>query len=333
MITRTPGSRQDWRTALRQAIRDPDSLSQALGRTKGDLGANYEAHRGFPTLIPPAWLHKIDFNNPNDPLLRQVLPTSAENDTTSGFTNDPVGDQAARRNGGVLHKYHGRALLITTGACAINCRYCFRRHFPYSQHIASRGRWEAACAYLEDHSDVTELILSGGDPLMLSTELLGALTEQLKPLSHIQTLRIHTRMPVVMPERIDDDLIDWIARWPGRLVVVIHSNHPNELGPDVAAALERLRGGGARLFNQSVLLKGVNDRWQTLARLSQSLFDMQVQPYYLHQLDRATGTAHFEVDQETAKSIVRDLMAHLPGYLVPKLVQESAGAEYKQPLL
>lgn len=333
MITRTPGSRQDWRTAIRRTIRDTESLSRALGRTKADIGADDAAHRSFATLVPPAWLDKIDVNDPNDPLLRQVLPIATENEVVSGFIDDPVGDRAARRNGGVLHKYHGRALLVTTGACAINCRYCFRRHFPYSEHLASRGRWKAACAYLKDHPDVTELILSGGDPLMLSTDLLQDLTDQLQSLPHIQTLRVHTRMPVVMPERIDDDLVRWLSRWPGRLVVVIHCNHPNELGPDVASALERLVSSGARLFNQSVLLKGINDRWQVLAKLSQQLFDLQVQPYYLHQLDRTAGTAHFEVDQENAKSIVRQLMAHLPGYLVPKLVQEKAGGEYKQPVL
>lgn len=333
MITRTPGSRQDWRQSIRKSIRQIEPLIDALDASSSSVSASQQAHEQFSTLVPMHWLDRVDRSDPDDPLLRQVLPVADETRVVPGYSTDPVGDASARRNGGIVHKYHGRALLIATGACAINCRYCFRRHYPYSKHNASRDQWSAAMAYLTANKDISELILSGGDPLMLSTERLAPLLEQLATLKHIRSLRIHTRIPVALPDRVDDALTELLSQWQQRLVIVIHSNHANELDQQVADSLDRLRRAGGRLFNQAVLLKGVNDQWPLLAALSHRLFDLGVQPYYLNLLDRAAGTAHFDVDQETAVQIMRQLMTHLPGYLVPKLVREQAGERYKLPVL
>jgi EF-P beta-lysylation protein EpmB len=266
------------------------------------------------------------------PLLRQVLPLHDELLQAPGYDLDAVGDMAARQLPGVLHKYHGRALLVTTGSCAINCRYCFRRHFPYAEETAAANQWQQAIGYLADDASITELLLSGGDPLSLSTGKLRSLSDQLLPLKHIKRLRFHTRLPIVLPERIDGEFTDWLQSLPYQLVFVVHANHANELDGAVASALGKLARAGATLLNQSVLLNGVNDSSDTLAALSERLFDAGVLPYYLHQLDRVQGAAHFEVPIERAKAIMVELMARLPGYLVPKLVQEIAGQPNKTPV-
>ena len=232
----------------------------------------------------------------------------------------------------MLHKYQGRALLVATGSCAVHCRYCFRRHFPYGEQTAAADRWRAALDYLAADPDIEEVLLSGGDPLSLATPKLAEFTDALAALPRVRRLRLHTRLPVVLPERVDDELLAWLAALPWPVVVVIHANHGNEIDDSVAAALARLRGTGAQVLNQAVLLRGVNDSLPALSDLSERLFAAGALPYYLHQLDRVAGTAHFEVPDERARSLHEGLAASLPGYLVPRLVREVAGAPAKTPL-
>jgi EF-P beta-lysylation protein EpmB len=249
-----------------------------------------------------------------------------------GFALDAVGDGAARGAIGVIHKYANRALLIATGSCAVHCRYCFRRHFPYNQETAAAANWSAALDYLRADASIEEALLSGGDPLSLATPKLAEFTDALARIPHIRTLRIHTRLPVVLPERVDAELLGWLRRLSQQVVIVIHANHANEFDADVDAALARLRSSGATLLNQSVLLRGVNDSVDTLVALSQRLLEAGVLPYYLHQLDRVAGTAHFEVSDDRARSLHAALTARLPGYLLPRLVREIAGETSKTPL-
>jgi EF-P beta-lysylation protein EpmB len=334
MITASPDSAQpstDWRQLWRQSITDARELLGLVGLTAlADRLPPGDA--GFPLRVPRGFVARMRHGDPADPLLLQVLPQLAELDDTTGFSVDAVGDLAARRAHGVLHKYHGRALLIASGTCAVNCRYCFRRHFPYGEEIAAAAQWCEALDYVREHDDVTEVILSGGDPLALSNAKLAELAHGLADIAHVRRLRIHTRLPVVLPERIDAGLCNWLAALPQHKVVVIHANHANELDDTVAAACTRLRDADATLLNQSVLLAGVNDDAGALAALSERLFAIGVLPYYLHQLDRVQGTAHFEVDDPRALGLVESLRARLPGYLVPRLVREVAGEPAKCPL-
>ncbi len=267
----------------------------------------------------------------HDPLLLQVLPRTAENTGSAGFSDDPLREQDIADEG-VIRKYRGRALLIASGACPIHCRYCFRREFPYSEQLASRHGWESAIGKLSNAGDVSEVILSGGDPLSLSNRNLEALFDALATIESVRCIRIHTRFPIAIPERIDTGLLALLERSSAKLVVVIHCNHANELDDSVEAALGNLSGPADTLLNQSVLLRGVNDDVASLAKLSHRLFDCGVLPYYLNMLDPVTGTTHFEVDDERARSLLADLRAVLPGYLVPKLVREVPGAPSKTPL-
>lgn len=284
-------------------------------------------------LVPRGFAARMRPGDPDDPLLRQVLPLEAEGLGAPGFQADPVGDLHSRAGPGLLHKYHGRLLLITTGACAIHCRYCFRREFPYSAQHAGTDGWQSAVDYLRDHADVEEVILSGGDPLMLDTRRLAELTSRLTEISHLKRLRLHTRLPVVLPERVDEDLLNWLAGLPWNIVLVIHANHPREFDPAVDRALSELRVQGVHLLNQTVLLKDVNDDADTLIDLMKRGFDAGVLPYYLHLLDRVNGSAHFEASEQQAKALMETLRERLPGYLVPRLVREIAGMPYKLPIL
>ena len=323
-----PEPRPPWQHALGAAIRDPAVLLDRLDLDPGLLPAAQHASRLFPLRVPEAFLARMRRGEPADPLLRQVLPLGAELEDLAG-ADDPVGDTEASRGGGVLHKYRGRALLVATGACAVHCRYCFRRHFPYQEANASADGWRQAIAYLEKSLDVSEVILSGGDPLTLSDRRLASLAENLAGLPHLRRLRIHSRLPVVLPERVDDALLHWLGASRLKLVMVIHANHPNELDDHVGHALARLRARGVGLFNQAVLMRGVNDDTGTLAGLSERLFELDVVPYYLHLLDRVRGAAHFEVPEAQARALHGELMAALPGYLVPRLVKEEPGAPAK----
>jgi EF-P beta-lysylation protein EpmB len=318
-----------WQKAQRDAITDPAELIRILKLPTTLLPAARRAAGLFGLRVPRGYVARMRQSEPSDPLLRQVLPLDAECDDTPGFGTDPVGDRASLAGGGILHKYRGRALLIATGACAVHCRYCFRRHFPYAEANASRGNWRGALDRIAADDSLREIILSGGDPLSLSDRRLRELSTALDRVPHLQRLRIHTRQPVVLPERVDAGLLDWLANGRLRRIMVIHANHPNEIDRTVADALTRLRGAGTVLFNQSVLLRGVNDDADTLAALSERLFQSGVIPYYLHLLDRAAGTAHFEVPAARARRIWRELAARLPGYLLPRLARETPGAPSK----
>ncbi|MDR9454765.1 MAG: EF-P beta-lysylation protein EpmB [Spiribacter sp.] len=325
-------STPQWQREWQSSITDPATLIDTLELDPALLEPAHQAARLFALRVPQAYLARMRPGDPHDPLLRQVLPLGTETEDTPGFTDDPVGDGASLHAGGVIHKYHGRALLIATGACAINCRYCFRRHFPYAEANASTGQWREALAYLRADPSIEEVILSGGDPLSLNDRRLSQLAEGLAAIPHLRRLRIHSRLPVVLPNRVDEALLDWLTGHHLQPVMVIHANHPNELGEDVAEAMQRLADRGVRLFNQAVLLRGVNDHADTLAELSERLFAIGVQPYYLHLLDRVQGAAHFEVSKAEATTLMRQITARLPGYLLPRLVREVPGEPSKTPI-
>jgi EF-P beta-lysylation protein EpmB len=328
MIPRTA----DWKNALANAVRDPAELLALLELPKSLLPAAREAAADFPLRVPRSYLSRMKKGDAADPLLRQVLPLAEELEPVAGFGRDPVGDLHASTAPGVLHKYHGRVLLTTTGACAIHCRYCFRRHFPYGDENPARNHWQGALDYLQAHPEVDELILSGGDPLMLDTPQLERLSTRLAELPQLKRLRLHTRLPIVQPERVDRPLLDWLHALPWQTVMVVHANHANELDAEVAAVLAQLRYAGLTLLNQSVLLRGVNDDIGTLAELSERLFSHSVMPYYLHLLDRVAGAAHFDVEAPYALELLQGLRRRLPGYLVPRLVREIEGMPNKQPI-
>lgn len=321
-----------WQEQWRNAITSPSELLQILQLNEEAIQLSKSAMDAFPLRVTHSFLSRMQRGDVNDPLLRQVLPLTLEDQTPIGFSFDAVGDLKSRETPGLLHKYQGRALLIATGSCAINCRYCFRRHFPYSEETAATKRWQKAIDYLREHTDVSELLLSGGDPWSLATPKLKQLTDQLLDLTHIRRLRIHTRLPIALPDRIDADLCSWIRQLHLPLVVVIHSNHAQELNNEVHAALEKLHELGVTVLNQTVLLKGINDNAEVLTKLSERLFELRVLPYYLHALDRVTGTAHFEVTDQQARDLHEAIRAKLPGYLVPKLVREIPGSTSKTPL-
>jgi len=331
-LARALSPRQRWQQAWREAVRDPRELLALLGLNAAVLPVSDAAAQPFTLRVPRGFVARMRHGDPADPLLRQVLPLDAELMQVEGFGLDAVGDAAANIGPGVLHKYHGRALLVATGSCAIHCRYCFRRHFPYSEETAAANGWQAAIETIRADTSLTEIILSGGDPLSLSTHKLLELTTSLRRIPHIQRLRLHTRLPVVLPERIDAEFLDWLDDLPWAKVIVIHANHSNEFDPDVDDALSALRGVGAHLLNQAVLLRGVNDDADTLRDLCERGFEAGVLPYYLHQLDRVNGAAHFEISDERAQALHTELLATLPGYLVPKLVREVAGDASKRPL-
>ena len=321
-----------WQQHWREAISDPHELLHILGLEAHAVGLLAPGDTGFAMRVPRGFAARMRHGDPADPLLLQVLPGSAELRVTPGYSEDAVGDLEAIAVPGVLHKYAGRALLITTGACAINCRYCFRRHFPYAEENASSAQWQEAVNYLASDPSISEVILSGGDPLSLATAKLASLTDALVRLPHIRRLRIHSRLPIVLPERIDSELLRWLAGLPLQKVLVLHANHPNEIDETVALACRELAGAGVTLLNQSVLLRRINDSVEALTGLSERLFDCGVLPYYLHQLDRVSGAAHFEVADPIARELLESLRVRLPGYLVPRLVRESAGATSKRPV-
>jgi EF-P beta-lysylation protein EpmB len=314
---------------LAEAVREPGVLLDQLGLDRDLLPAARSAAGLFPLRVPWPYLRRMRYADPADPLLRQVLPLDAEHHDPPGYDTDPVGDGEALQPGGVIHKYHGRALLVATGACAINCRYCFRRHFPYTEVNASTGEWSQALDYLSEQTSISEVILSGGDPLSLTDRRLQALVPELARLPHIRRLRVHSRLPVVLPQRINDALLDWLAGSRLQPIMVIHANHARELDDEVAAAMSRLQQAGVTLLNQAVLLRGVNDDAAAISSLSERLFDIGVHPYYLHLLDTVRGAAHFEVDAVSAGAVMREVSARLPGYMVPRLVREIAGEPAK----
>lgn len=321
-----------WQEQLAASIRDPNQLLQLLELDPELLGGALAGHGDFPLRVPLAYLQRIERGNLNDPLLRQVLPLGTELLATPGYSADPLEEQNANPVPGLVHKYHGRVLLIVSPNCAINCRYCFRRHFPYGDNKPGRGEWQQALGYIAADDSISEVIFSGGDPLAASDRQLQWLVEQLESISHLKRLRIHTRLPVVIPDRITEHCLQWLADSRFLTTMVIHSNHANELDHHVDSALQRLRKAGITLLNQAVLLAGINDSAEVLGRLSERLFECGVLPYYLHQLDRISGAAHFAVSDREARQLHQQLMATLPGYLVPKLVREIPAVPHKVPL-
>jgi EF-P beta-lysylation protein EpmB len=320
---------EQWRAELAEGFGSVRELLDFLG-TAAPFSA--EAARRFPFRVPRAYARQMRPGDPHDPLLRQVLPLAQELASPAGFVSDPVGDRHALKVPGLLHKYRGRALLITTGACAIHCRYCFRREFPYAESQFTRQRETAALDYIARDPELSEIILSGGDPLLLGDDRLARLIGQLAAIPHLRRLRIHSRVPLVLPSRIDERLLVVLSGHRLRTVVVIHANHPRELDGEAGEVLARMRKAGLMLLNQAVLLEGVNDSVRTLCELSECLFDRGVLPYYLHVLDRVRGTAHFEVSEAKARELHEALRRRLPGYLVPRLVREIEGQPYKQPV-
>jgi EF-P beta-lysylation protein EpmB len=320
---------QTWQQQLAEAITSPEELAAALGLSAGALVGAHEAGERFRLRVPRSFVARMRPGDPNDPLLRQVLPVGAELADEIGYNADPVGERDALRAPALLQKYRGRALLITTPACAVHCRYCFRREFPYAQQSAAAPRWSEALAEIAADASLEEIILSGGDPLSLSNARLENLTRALAAIPHVRRIRVHTRQPVVLPARVDEGLTRWLRQCTLPIVFVLHVNHANEIDAELAAACAKLRASGVTLLNQSVLLAGVNDDVEVLSELSGRLFDAGVLPYYLHALDPVRGAAHFAVPDERARSLAAELAARLAGYLVPRLVREVPGAPGK----
>ena len=323
---------QHWRIILRNAIRNPATLWQRLQLDVSYLPAAKRAASAFPLLVPEPFLARMHPGDIHDPLLRQILPLDAEMDSAESYVTDAVGDVESMQAPGLLHKYHGRVLLVVSGACAIHCRYCFRRHFPYSRLGGGREQWQSALDYITHHKEVEEVILSGGDPLSLDDPKLINLMDRLMALENVRTLRIHTRTAIVIPQRITVEILAWIKQQRKQIILVTHVNHANELDDTTAEALLKLRQAGALLLNQSVLLKNVNDCGYALTQLSRKLSQQGVLPYYLHMLDPVTGAAHFFVSAAQAASLMTQIAEVLPGYLVPRLVREIPEAPAKTPL-
>jgi EF-P beta-lysylation protein EpmB len=314
------------------AFTAPEGLVAELGLDPKLIPAALAAGVTFQMRVPRSFVQRMRRGDPDDPLLRQVLPLHAELEESPGYTADPVGERAALLAPGLLQKYRGRALLITTAACAVHCRYCFRREFPYAEQSDESSRWSLALAQIARDDSIEEVILSGGDPLSLSDQRLASLTDAIEKISHVRRLRVHTRQPIVLPSRVDAGLTAWLRGLKLPIVFVLHTNHPNEIDTEVREACATLRGTGVTLLNQTVLLRGINDDQSVLAELSRQLFDAGVLPYYLHVLDRVRGAAHFDVQEEHARILAGALAAELPGYLVPRLVREVHGAPAKIPL-
>ncbi len=312
-----------WQAELRLAVRSGAELRRRLELPQEEAATG--SVEDFPVFVPPSYMGRIRPGDLADPLLRQVLPVDAELNEVEGFSRDPVGDAAATLQAGVLQKYAGRALLITTGVCAVHCRYCFRRHFPYEESPHSEAAWDQALASIASDETIHEVILSGGDPLMLVDSRLASLAEKIATIPHVVRLRIHTRLPIMIPSRITGELVEWLTGSRLTPIMVIHANHAQELDNEVASAMARLQQAGVMLLNQAVLLRGVNDSVDAQAALGERLIAIGVVPYYLHQLDRVQRAAHFEVPIAEGQEIVAALRARLPGYAVPRYVQEIAG--------
>jgi len=332
IVTLNTPSREDWLVQLADVITDPDELLRLLNIDADEnLLAGKGAKRLFALRVPRAFVARMAPGNPNDPLLRQVLTSQEEFVAAPGFSTDPLDEQHSVVPG-LLHKYRNRALLLVKGGCAVNCRYCFRRHFPYADNQGNKRNWQAALDYISAHPELDEIIFSGGDPLMAKDHELEWLLTQLEAIPHVKRLRIHSRLPIVIPARITDVLASRFARSSLQILLVNHINHAQEIDTSFRQAMATLRTAGVTLLNQSVLLRGVNDNAQTLADLSNALFDAGVMPYYLHVLDKVQGAAHFMVTDDEAREIVRELLTLVSGYMVPRLAREIGGEPSKTPL-
>jgi EF-P beta-lysylation protein EpmB len=326
------GFERSWRDELRLAVRDAAQLVAALELPSDLVQPAREASQSFPVFAPWPFIRRMQKGDPYDPLLRQVLPLAEEQAEQPGFAADPVGDALAVQTPGLLQKYSSRALFVTTGACAIHCRYCFRRQYPYSESPRSPDDWQLAIERIAADPTIDEAILSGGDPLTLVDEQLEELAERLARVPHLTRLRVHTRLPIVIPQRVTGRLIDWLRGTRLAPIMVVHANHPNEIDDATAAALVRLVDAGIPVLNQAVLMRGVNDNAEALVGLSRRLVDLRAMPYYLHQLDRVRGAAHFEVPISRGVELIEAMRRALPGYAVPRYVQEIPGEPHKRVL-
>ncbi|MEH6449632.1 MAG: EF-P beta-lysylation protein EpmB [Oleispira sp.] len=322
-----------WNQVLAGATKDVKNLLNQLNIPVSDLNQRQQACLDFPLLVPQPFINKMEKGNPNDPLLLQVLPQGAELESVDGYINDPLAEKHSNLQKGLIHKYHGRVLVLLSTGCAINCRYCFRRHFPYQENRIGKNDWQAILDYVAQDTSIEELILSGGDPLMLSDQQLEKFIKQAEAIPHLDRLRIHTRLPVVIPQRITDKFVDILHSSRFDCAIVLHINHSNELDPLLVKGLMKLKMAGISLLNQAVLLRGINDSVEGQIRLSKSLFKAGILPYYLHLLDKVSGAHHFDIDATEAKRIHKQLLLKLSGYLVPKLVREEPGKGSKTPVL
>jgi EF-P beta-lysylation protein EpmB len=331
-VSSTPVEPASWQNLLATSITDPAELLRRLNLDP-DLDSHiHAASREFALRVPEPYLARMRPGDPDDPLLRQVLPIGEELREQPGYVLDPLGEQHANALPGVIHKYHGRLLLIVSGGCAINCRYCFRRHFPYEQNNPGTAQWQEAIDYISQDTSIREVIFSGGDPLAVNDRRLAWLTREVAAIPHVRRLRVHTRLPVVIPQRVTDTLIDALCGTRLPVTMVLHCNHANEIDGDTAQAIQRMRAAGMTLLNQAVLLRGVNHKLEQLIDLSEALGDQGVIPYYLHVLDRVRGAHHFHVADADAQQLVGRMLTRLPGFLVPRLVREVAGEAAKVPI-
>lgn len=321
-----------WQHTLANAITDPTELLTLLQLDPELLSGAQAGHSLFPVRVPEPYWRRIVPGDAQDPLLLQVLPQLAEDHTEPGFVTDPLAELEHSRGNGIIRKYRSRALLVLTGACAINCRYCFRRHFPYGDNRLQPAHWDAALESLRNDRDINEVILSGGDPLAMNDRLLRRLVRELEAIPHLRRLRLHTRLPVVIPARVNAELLGWLSATRLQTVTVLHVNHPHEIDGQVVEAMRALKAAGSTLLNQSVLLKNINDDADTLVALSEALFAAGVLPYYIHAFDPVQGAAHFAVSDDRGRQLMRTLLDRLPGFLVPRLVREVPGAGSKWPL-
>ncbi|MGR5120998.1 EF-P beta-lysylation protein EpmB [Vibrio astriarenae] len=332
IITRKVDSvEQNWLKQLANGISDPTKLLEQLDIDPTPWQSGFAARSLFAQRVPLSFVERMEKGNIHDPLLRQVLPVIEEFDQPSGYVTDPLGEQDNQQPG-LLHKYRNRVLMILKAGCAVNCRYCFRRHFPYQENKGSKLIWQENLNYINDHKELNEVILSGGDPLMAKDHELVWLVEQLEQIPHIKRLRIHTRLPVVLPARITNALCELLEQTRLQVVMVTHINHANEIDASVKSAMARLKKGGVTLLNQGVLLKGINDSVEAQVALSNRLFEAGILPYYLHVLDKVQGAAHFYVSDDNARKIMAGLIEQVSGYLVPKLTREQSGKKSKTPL-
>lgn len=321
---------EPWQQALQNVVTDSNELLALLGLSAAAV--DIDTTQPFPLKVPRAFVARMQWGNADDPLLKQVLPLTAERIALPGYSHDPLEEANANKVPGLIHKYHGRVLLIVTGHCGIHCRYCFRRHFPYADNQPSRQDWSQAFEYIRSDTSISEVILSGGDPLAVPDRHLQWMIDEIAAIAHVRRLRIHSRLPVVIPMRVTPALVAMLAQTRLAASLVIHANHAQELDDSVMRALAPLRRAGVTLLNQAVLLAGVNDDAEALVALSERLFAIGVLPYYVHLLDRVAGATHFDAPEDAVQRLREVLLARLPGYLVPQFVREVPLAASKIPV-
>lgn len=329
-IIATSAEKPSWQQQLADISHSAKALLQRLDLPEHLLLAGEKGAQDFPIRVPLAYLNRIKKGDIHDPLLRQVWPLAEETQTPpTGFVLDPLGEVSSNTAAGIVHKYKNRVLLIVNGSCAVHCRYCFRRHFPYDDNRLSRQQWMDTLDYIQQRPEINEVIFSGGDPLSSSDKRLFDLIAAIEAIPHVNRLRIHTRLPIVIPDRMTQQLIQRLTSSRLKIIMVVHANHANEIDEDVGHALQTMKRAGIHVLNQSVLLKGVNDSAQSLIALSERLFEFDAMPYYLHLLDPVVGAHHFDVSESVATQLMLEIQKTLPGFLVPKLVREIDGRPSK----